>query len=64
MIAFLQASILELFPKPLLTRDQVKLLKQDNVVSTGTKTFKALGIEPKSLELIAPTYLAQWNKET
>ncbi|MBP9694138.1 MAG: complex I NDUFA9 subunit family protein [Alphaproteobacteria bacterium] len=64
MIASFEASILELFPKPLLTRDQVRLLKQDNIVSKGTKTFKALKIKPKSLELIAPTYLSQWCKDT
>lgn len=63
IIASLEAAILELFPKPLLTRDQVRLLKQDNIVSKETKTFKTLKIKPKSIELIAPTYLSQWCKD-
>lgn len=64
LLASFQASILELLPKPLLTRDQVKLLKQDNVVSKEAKTFKTLKITPESLELITPTYLSQWCKYT
>lgn len=37
-------SIMGLLPKPLLTADQVELLKRDNVVSEGAKGFEALGI--------------------
>ncbi len=40
-----------------ITRDQVRNLKQDNVVSSGVKTFADLRITPLSLEAILPEYL-------
>jgi NADH dehydrogenase len=51
------ARVLELSPFPPLTRDQVELLKSDNVVAEGAKGFAELGIEPRSAEVIVPTYL-------
>lgn len=42
---------------PMLTRDQVELLKSDNVVSPGAKTFFDLGIEPKACTLDEMSYL-------
>lgn len=46
---------------PALTRDQVELLKRDNVVSPGAAGFKDLGIdELASCEVIVPTYLARF----
>lgn len=51
----------ELLPHPPLTRDQVKLLKYDNVVSPGAKTFANLGISPTALEVVVPDYLARFN---
>ena len=56
-IAELQAWFLELAPTPLLTRDQVRLLKRDNVVSPGALTLADLGIEAAAAEAILPTYL-------
>lgn len=47
--------------KPLLTRDQVRLLKHDNVVSAGAKTFADLGITPQPMEIIVPRYLARFH---
>lgn len=41
----------------LLTRDQVKSLKVDNVVSDDAKGFEDLGIHPVALEAILPDYL-------
>jgi uncharacterized protein YbjT (DUF2867 family) len=58
-IATLQARFLELLPEPLLTRDQVELLKRDNVVSPGMPGLEALGITPTPIELIVPQYLAR-----
>lgn len=59
--ADLQASLLGLLPNPPLTRDQVELLKSDNVVSSEAedagRTFAALGIQPDSTAAILPTYL-------
>jgi hypothetical protein len=49
-----------------LTRDQLKLLGSDNVVSAAAdaekRTFAGLGIQPQSLEVIAPTYLYRFRK--
>ena len=47
--------------RPLITRDQVRLLRHDNVVSAGAKTFADLGITPQPLELIVPKYLARFH---
>jgi NADH dehydrogenase len=62
-VATLQARFLELLPEPLLTRDQVELLKHDNVVSPGMPGFEALGITPTPIELIVPQYLARHRAE-
>ena len=56
-IAEFQAWFLELAPVPLLTRDQVRLLKRDNVVSAGALTLADLGIDATAAEAILPTYL-------
>ncbi|HEY4204489.1 MAG TPA: complex I NDUFA9 subunit family protein [Xanthobacteraceae bacterium] len=61
-LASLKALLLQFAPSPLtLTRDQVTLLRQDNVVSDAAKsaglTLEGLGITPDSLEAIAPQYL-------
>jgi NADH dehydrogenase len=65
-LARLQATFLGLMPKPLLTRDQVALLKQDNVVSGEAKrqgrTLQDLGIEPISMETVVPYYLWRFRK--
>ena len=59
--ASLEATFLELMPVPLLTRDQVKLLKHDNVVAPDALTLKDLGIAPTAVELITPTYLERYR---
>ena len=56
-----------LFPKMLLmTRDQLTMLQSDNVVSVAAKaegrTLEGLGIEPRSIESIVPTYLYRFRK--
>ena len=56
-LAKLKAVFLQMLPKPLLTTDQVVLLKSDNVISEGAKTFADLGIEPNTMEAVAPGYL-------
>ncbi len=49
-----------MLPKPLLTRDQVLMLKSDNVVSEAAvregRTLEGLGITPDSVEAVVPTY--------
>lgn len=61
MIGTLQAGLLQLLPKPLLTTDQVELLKHDNVVSGKLPTLADLGIEPTGAEGIIPTYLDRYR---
>ena len=43
-IAKISASLFQLFPKPLLTRDQLNLLKYDNVRSGKYKTNSEIGV--------------------
>jgi uncharacterized protein YbjT (DUF2867 family) len=49
-----------------LTRDQVELLRRDNVVSAEAsaegRTLPGLGIAPESFETIVPTYLVRYRK--
>ncbi|HLJ65564.1 MAG TPA: complex I NDUFA9 subunit family protein [Stellaceae bacterium] len=62
-LAMLQASLLEWLPgTPPLTRDQVKLLRHDNVVAPGMPGFPELGLPQTSLELILPTYLDRFRR--
>ncbi|MEQ8814440.1 MAG: complex I NDUFA9 subunit family protein [Thalassobaculum sp.] len=60
-LAALQGAILELLPVPPLTRDQVELLKSDNVVAPGAKTLADLGIEATPLEIVVPSYLDKFR---
>lgn len=41
----------------MVTRDQVRNLRNDNVVSEGAKGFADLGIDPVALESVLPDYL-------
>ncbi len=61
-LAAFQARFLELLPVPPLTRDQVLLLKQDNVVNKEALGFDALGIQPQAIEAVLPTYLDQYRR--
>jgi NADH dehydrogenase len=58
-LASLQAVFLEWLPVPPLTRDQVRLLTRDNIVSPGALTLANLGIHPTAMEAVVPTYLAR-----
>ena len=60
-IAKIQASILSLLPKPLLTKDQVESLKSDNIVSKKSLTLSDLDIDPTSLDIVLPTYLTTYR---
>ena len=65
-LAKFQAAFFALMPKPLLTPDQVELLRYDNVVSDTAKregrTLEGLGIVPRSAEAIVPSYLWRFRK--
>ena len=47
---------------PVLTRDQVLMLKTDNVVAPGAEDLSTLGIEATGLEAIAPSYLWRYRR--
>ncbi len=51
------ATLMAPLPKRPLSRDQVVLMKRDNVVAAHAPSFAALGITPHSVEEILPTYL-------
>jgi uncharacterized protein YbjT (DUF2867 family) len=65
-VAKLEAFFFEFMPKPLLTRDQVELLRSDNVVSEAARaegrTLEGLSIVPRSAEAIVPSYLWRFRK--
>jgi NADH dehydrogenase len=48
--------------EPPLTPDQVEMLKSDNIVSSGELGLATLGIEPKAVEAILPTYLDRFRR--
>ncbi|HEY1710052.1 MAG TPA: complex I NDUFA9 subunit family protein [Rhizomicrobium sp.] len=56
-LAIIQGAILGILPKPLLTTDQVRSLRTDNIVSSGALSLADLGIVPDSIEAITPSYL-------
>ncbi len=65
-LATAQAAFLQLLPNPLLTVDQVRLLKADNVVSEAARaegrTLEGLGITPTAIAAIVPSYLYRYRR--
>ena len=58
----MSSKILQLFPKPLLTEDQLKLLKYDNIKSGNYKTNFDIGLEPnKKFKLEVDKYSYNWK---
>jgi hypothetical protein len=65
-VANMQAQASELLHRmvpsipPMLTRDQIALLQRDNVVHTGYRTFRDLGIDqPRGVDAETLAYLAE-----
>ena len=56
-LAHLQARCMEKLPNPVLTCDQLELLKRDNIVSKEALTLSDLDISATDCKLILPTYL-------
>ena len=50
------AMLSSILPRPPLTRAQVTLMKQDNIVTGTSLTLSDLGVDPTSLEDILPRY--------
>jgi NADH dehydrogenase len=65
-IAALQAKFLEILPKPLLTVDQVELLKNDTIVSESAavngRVLENLGVRGTAMETVVPAYLYRFRK--
>jgi NADH dehydrogenase len=60
-LSSLKAFFLQLAPRPLLTPDQVTLLKSDNVVSATALGLADLGITPTTVEAEVPAYLWRYR---
>ncbi|WP_372884407.1 complex I NDUFA9 subunit family protein [Shimia sp.] len=56
-----QSVLMGLIENKILTRDQLKLLQQDNVVSEGAKTLEDLGIKPTNTATVLPDYLWRYR---
>lgn len=63
-LAKLQAALLEWLPLPPLTRDQVEMLKRDNVVSPAMPGLANLGVAPTPFEVIVPQYVRAFSVPT
>lgn len=60
-LAQVMGAFFGLMPKPMLTRDQVRQLRIDNVVASDAPGLADLGIAPTAAEVILPTYLARFR---
>ena len=58
-VAEMQARLFEFLPSPPLTTSQVDLLRVDNLASGTLPGFRDLGIRPKAIEDIVPTYIGR-----
>ena len=58
------AWFLQKWPAPLMTCDQVELLKSDNVVDGNMPGLADLGISPVSVRSVLPTYLSRFRPQT
>lgn len=58
------AKLAEMLPVPPITRDQLTLLKYDNVVDAGARGLSDLGIEAAPLETIVPFYVRAYAAQT
>jgi len=60
-VAKLQSYFLQMFPNPLLTPDQVELLKYNNIVTGDYPTLKDLGITGTTIQKILPKYIYRFR---
>ena len=60
-VAKFQSYFLQMLPKPLLTTDQVELLKYDNIISGDYPVLKDLGIQGISIQTILPKYIYRFR---
>lgn len=55
----LVAGVMRVMPRPPVTRDQITLMRRDNVVGEGALGFKDLDVEPAAVEDVLPTYVGR-----
>ncbi len=60
-LAGLQAAVLERLPGKLLTTDQIKLLRRDNIVAPGALDLASLGVVATPMDMVVPDYLARFR---
>ena len=56
-----QSYFLQMLPNPLLTPDQVELLKYSNIISGDYPILKDLGISGKTIQSILPKYIYRFR---
>jgi NADH dehydrogenase len=61
-VARIQGTFLGLMPKPLLTADQVRSLKTDNIIEEPAKKLEDLGVIPTAMAAVLPRYLACYKR--
>jgi uncharacterized protein YbjT (DUF2867 family) len=62
-LAAIKAFFLQFAPRPLLTPDQVKLLRHDNIVAPTAPGLADLGIRPTTVEAEVPAYLWRYRSK-
>lgn len=61
-LGMIQAGFLQLLPVPPLTRDQMRMMKVNNVVRGGKPGLAELGIVPSAAEAVLPLYMKRYGK--
>ena len=56
-----QSYFLQMMPNPILTPDQVEMLKNNNIVSGEFPTLKDLGISGTAIQSILPKYIYRFR---
>ncbi len=61
-VAYQAARLFDWLPGSPVTRDQIHLLKRDNVVSDDAQGFAQLGMSPISIEGVISSYLVRFRR--
>ena len=60
-LAKFQSYFLQMAPNPLLTSDQVEILKYNNIVSGKYPTLEDLGVSGETVQNILPKYIYRFR---
>jgi NADH dehydrogenase len=61
-VGYLMAFFGSLLSTPPITRDMLYLMQHDNIVGDGEPGFEALGIAPRTMEAILPTFMDAYSR--